>query len=76
MKHLRFDSVGGASGDMILGALIDLGVSADEVTAAVSSLSVDSFSIQAEAVSEHGLVGTRVSVNVDEAGVVDIGIGL
>ena len=38
MKVIRFDSVGGASGDMILGALIGLGADADILNRELISL--------------------------------------
>ena len=62
---LRIDSVGGASGDMMLGALHDLGVSLDEIQAAVSSLDVDPFFLSCEDVNEKGISAKRVTVHVD-----------
>ena len=62
MKILQFDSVGGASGDMILGALIDLGVEPSKLQAALLRLIPDPFEIRAEAFNSHGLHGTRVEV--------------
>ena len=38
MKIIRFDSVGGASGDMILGALIALGADRDTIVRGLESL--------------------------------------
>lgn len=66
MKQLRIDSVGGASGDMLLGALIDLGVDVDALTGPLNTLPVEPFSIVTESVDEHGLHGTRVHVECDE----------
>ena len=43
MKTLFVDSVGGASGDMMLGALIGLGVSAESVVEALQGVVHDDF---------------------------------
>ncbi len=62
MKHLHFDSVGGASGDMILAAIFDLGVNRADVQRQLAGLSIGQFTIEAASASEHGLHGTRVDV--------------
>lgn len=67
MKMLRFDSVGGASGDMILGALIDLGVDPAEVRSALACLPVESFDLRAQDVTTGGQRGTQVTVHVPDA---------
>ncbi|MBN1670442.1 MAG: nickel pincer cofactor biosynthesis protein LarC [Kiritimatiellae bacterium] len=64
MKILQFDSVGGASGDMVLGALIDLGASRDRLQAQLESLGVGAFRIEAAPFSDHGLHGVQVCVRV------------
>jgi uncharacterized protein (TIGR00299 family) protein len=61
-----FDPFSGASGDMILGALIDAGLSPDRLRAELSKLSLAGYSIRVERTGQHGLTGTRVSVDVDE----------
>ncbi len=66
MKTLCFDSIGGASGDMILAALIDLGVERDKITNGLSGLHLDSFDIRSAAFSSNGLNGTQVSVDVHD----------
>ncbi len=67
MRILRFDSVGGASGDMLLSCLVDLGVDLGELTTQLRGLNVDSFSIEAEQAASRGLAGTRVSVTTPES---------
>lgn len=62
MRVLQFDSLGGASGDMILAALIDAGASRDRIASALSGLKVERFDIRAEAIALHGMKGTRVEV--------------
>ncbi len=62
MKALHFDSVGGAAGDMILAALIDLGADKTAIEHALAGLHLGSFRIETQAHAEHGLHGTRVVV--------------
>jgi len=68
MKVLRFDSTGGASGDMILSALVDLGVDLDELRKQLGSLPLEKWEMSAEKISGHSLQGTRVSVDILEEG--------
>ncbi len=65
MNILAFDSVGGASGDMILGALIDLGVDADALARDLHSLGVGHFHLRVERGLSAHLAGTRVEVQVE-----------
>ena len=60
MKHLYFDSVGGASGDMILAALLDLGVSREDLQCQLAGLPIEPFEIEASSISDRGMHGTRV----------------
>lgn len=64
MRHLHFDSVGGASGDMILAALLDLGVSRDDLQCQLAGLPIEPFEIEASSVNDRNLRGTRVYVRV------------
>lgn len=66
MKVLHFDSVGGASGDMILGALVDLGVDAAWLDGELKKLNAGDFSIHAERVVRDGLRGTLCRVDIPE----------
>ncbi len=65
-QTLHFESIGGASGDMILGALIGLGVSVEELNEELKSLNVDPFEIVVEEVVEQGMSGVRATVKVEE----------
>ena len=65
-RWLHFDLLGGASGDMCLGALIDLGVPVATLRQALQSLSVEPVHLQAEPAADHGLNGTRVTVHTHE----------
>jgi hypothetical protein len=68
MNLIRFDSLGGASGDMILGALMSLGVTPAEIEGALRDLVPDEFHLSVEAASDRGLNGTRLTVHVHEHG--------
>lgn len=66
-RQLWFDPSFGASGDMVLGALIGLGLHdepgiADELTAALAGLDVDGWSITCTAVTRAGITATRAEV--------------
>lgn len=64
-RILHFESIGGASGDMILGALIGLGVSVDELNDELKTLNVDPFRIVADPVVEQGMSGVRAHVKLE-----------
>jgi hypothetical protein len=66
MKVLQLDSVGGASGDLILGALVELGVDPAWLERELRTLQVGDFHIVAKAFSSHGLNGTQVTVDIHE----------
>jgi uncharacterized protein (TIGR00299 family) protein len=65
MKHLHFECVGGASGDMILGALIELGVSLEAVKSALAALPLGSFDLIAERGESQHISGLRLRVIVE-----------
>jgi uncharacterized protein (TIGR00299 family) protein len=64
MKVLRFDSVGGASGDMILAALVGLGIDTKELHDQLESLGISDFEIVTNPVSQQGLNGMQASVKI------------
>ncbi len=64
MKTLHFEPVGGASGDMILGALIELGVEAQFLHDELARLPIGPFEIRADPAREHKMRGTRVTVSI------------
>lgn len=59
MKHLHFDVCGGASGDMILSSLLDLGMDAGELAAIINNFkpALD-FSLSIEKTAVKGFAGT------------------
>ncbi len=66
MKRLHVDSVGGASGDMLLGALVDLGVDPVRIQTELARFLPDAFDIEAQPFESHGIRGTRVAVRASE----------
>lgn len=63
MKTIYFDCFAGASGDMILGALVSAGVDPNELTQQLGRLGVDGFSLAFEKVDRSGLSATYARVN-------------
>jgi hypothetical protein len=61
-RLLYFDLFSGASGDMLLGALVDAGLSMDALTGALDRLSLSGYEVTAEGQIRHGLSGTKVHV--------------
>ncbi|MGK5111541.1 MULTISPECIES: nickel pincer cofactor biosynthesis protein LarC [unclassified Geodermatophilus] len=57
------DLAAGASGDLLLGALVDAGVPLEVPAAAVAALPVEPVELTTEQVSRHGLGATRVHVH-------------
>jgi hypothetical protein len=65
MRTLYFDCFSGAAGDMIVGALLDLGVHFDKLRAALDSLGVSGYSLAAEKVKKKGILATQFRVDLD-----------
>ena len=66
MRWIRFDSVGGASGDMILAALVGLGADVNVLKERLQSVFSDKFTLRLEEASSHGLFGQRMTVDLHE----------
>jgi pyridinium-3,5-bisthiocarboxylic acid mononucleotide nickel chelatase len=58
-KTLYFDCFSGAAGDMVLGALLDLGLPLDALKAALGSLAIDHGTITSERVLRAGVSATK-----------------
>ena len=67
MKIVQFQSVGGASGDMLLAALLDLGVEPAWLRRQLATLPLEPFRLVARPFGSHGLHGTQVAV-VEQGG--------
>ena len=65
MKILRFDSVGGASGDMILGALVGLGVDPRYIERELRRLIPEPFALKVGEKSEFGATGVYLTVDLN-----------
>jgi uncharacterized protein (TIGR00299 family) protein len=60
------DCFSGISGDMLLGALLDSGLSLDALREGLAALPLDGYTLSAETVTDHGIRGTRALVRLDE----------
>ena len=65
-RCLWIDASAGASGDMLLGALLDLGAPLEAVAAAIETLGVEPIEILPRQVRRHGLRATMAGVQVHE----------
>ncbi len=59
MKLLYLDCFSGVSGDMLLGALLDLGLSLDELRAQLGRVGLPGYEITAEAVTRQTIAATK-----------------
>ncbi|HEY7140846.1 MAG TPA: nickel pincer cofactor biosynthesis protein LarC [Methylomirabilota bacterium] len=67
MRIAYFDCPSGASGDMVLGALVDAGCELATLEAALGSLGVEGWRLEARAVERGGLRGTHLVVRTEPA---------
>ena len=61
------DCFAGISGDMLLGALLDAGLSIDALRAELALLGVDGWSLRAERVTRAGIAATKAHVDLAES---------
>jgi pyridinium-3,5-bisthiocarboxylic acid mononucleotide nickel chelatase len=66
VKVLYFDCFSGASGDMVLGALIDAGMPLAEIRRALGSLAVDPDAVWTESVVRGGIRATKFCVRGED----------
>jgi pyridinium-3,5-bisthiocarboxylic acid mononucleotide nickel chelatase len=64
--HAHLDLFCGASGDMLLGALVDAGLPLAELQAIIASLGLDGVAIDAAKVDQRGIAAMRVTVHAPE----------
>lgn len=64
MKVLYYDCFSGISGDMHLGAMLDVGVSPDYLLSELKKLDIGSYEIKIQKDKRRGITGTRVDVIV------------
>lgn len=66
MKIAYLDCIAGASGDMLLGALVDCGLPFAELEKAVGKLNLFGFHLEMSKVSKNGFGATKVDVHADD----------
>lgn len=64
-RLVYFDCASGASGDMLLGALVDLGLPIETLRSELTKLPLGGYSIAARRVLRSGIAATKVDVVVD-----------
>src|SRR5215213_1029711 len=67
MRLLYFDCFAGVSGDMIIGALLDLGLGLGELRGQLASLDLSGYELSAGPVKRGGIAATKFEVKVDDA---------
>lgn len=65
MKILYYDCFAGISGDMNLGAMIDLGVDADYLKQELEKLNIEGFHLKIEKDIRRGISGTKATVVIE-----------
>jgi uncharacterized protein (TIGR00299 family) protein len=66
MKIAYFDCPAGISGDMLLGAIVDCGISIEEIKESLALLPIYGFEISEKRVNKTGLVSTQVEIQVHD----------
>ena len=66
-RILYFDCASGASGDMLLGAVVDLGLPLDTLRGELAKLPLEGYRLESSRVSRSGLSATKVDVIADAA---------
>jgi pyridinium-3,5-bisthiocarboxylic acid mononucleotide nickel chelatase len=67
MRMVYFDCFAGVSGDMIIGALLDLGVDLEALKQQLSSLGLDRYEISTRRVQRNSIAATKFDVDVDQS---------
>lgn len=66
MKVAYIQSIGGASGDMLLGAFVDLGVPLDALIAGLNRLGISGFALSADPDTRCEVRGIKLGVRLDD----------
>jgi len=62
VKICYFDTIGGISGDMTLGAFVSAGFRLDDLAEELNKLGLDGFELEANHVERNGIVATKIEV--------------
>lgn len=68
MKSAYFDCFAGISGDMCLGALVDAGVSLEDLKTSLKDFSITGYSLSSRKVTRKGISATKVDVTLEGHG--------
>ena len=71
MKIAYFDCFSGASGDMILGALIDAGFNQEELIEELKKLGINNYELSSKKVLRSAITGTKLDVSINESTIND-----
>jgi len=66
LKTAYFNCIGGASGDMVLGAIVDAGLPLADLERELKRVGIDGFSLSDRRAQRGGVSGTLVEVDVEE----------
>ncbi len=67
MKIAYFDCFAGASGDMILGAMLDAGLKIEHLRDEIAKLQLTNYSLDVEKVVRQGIGGSQAHVQIDQS---------
>jgi pyridinium-3,5-bisthiocarboxylic acid mononucleotide nickel chelatase len=67
IRTAYFDCYSGISGDMILGALVDLGVDIKDIRKALKRIDLKRYELQAKKVQRNGLACTQITVAIEKS---------
>ncbi len=70
MKIAYFDCFSGISGDMVLGALLDVGLKLEVLEEELKKLPLKNYRIETQRVQKEGISATKVNVRAEEKGIV------
>ena len=65
-RVLYLDCLSGISGDMLLGALVDVGLSIDDLRTELAKLPLEGYRLESTQTERAGLAATRVTVSLEE----------
>jgi len=66
MKIAYFDCLAGASGDMILGALLDAGLSDQDLLQGINALDLSGFDLNIHTVYKNGIRATKADIQIED----------